>query len=375
MINTTYRGRRAVQIENDLIRVTATVEGAHIAEIVHKPTAVNPLWLPPWPTMEPTRYNRAQHPEYGSGCESQLLAGILGHNICLDTFGEPSPEEAAAGMTVHGEAPVIPYEVAPIENGMLLVATLEKAQLRFERQVRIANDPTRLGSRFGRTPNSADSSGVVVFTEVVENLSASDRPIAWTEHVTLGPPFLARGETQFRISATRSKTIGQGFNNNQGPHLPDAEFDWPLCPGKDGTREDLRVFTSEPVSGGFTAHLMDPAKEQAHFVALSPATEVLFGYAWKRVDFPWLGRWEENHLRTQPPWNGQGLACGMEFGVSPMAETRRQMVDRATLFGTPSFRWAPARTRLEVRYCAFIGTAPSIPNSVEWDGGTGVVFS
>jgi hypothetical protein len=41
----------------------------------------------------------------------QLLAGLMGHNLCLDIFGGPSDEEAAAGLSVHGEASVAPYEI------------------------------------------------------------------------------------------------------------------------------------------------------------------------------------------------------------------------------------------------------------------------
>ena len=51
-------------------------------------------------SIEPSTYDRARHPEYGSDAESKLLAGIMGHNLCIDMFGGPSEEEAAAGMTV-----------------------------------------------------------------------------------------------------------------------------------------------------------------------------------------------------------------------------------------------------------------------------------
>ena len=105
-----------------------------------------------------------------------------------------------------------------------------------------------------------------------------------------------------------------------------CDFNVPL---KDGSTEDLSVFTDAPVSGGFTTTLMDQNREQAFFAAYSPSSRLLFGYAWNSSDFPWLGRWEENYSRTQPPWNGKTLALGMEFGVSPMPETRRQMVERA----------------------------------------------
>jgi hypothetical protein len=127
--------------------------------------------------------------------------------------------------------------------------------------------------------------------------------------VTLGPPFLEPGLTQFRATATRSKVIGAHFNDNQGFQKADAEFLWPYCPRKDGGTTDLRCCASEPVSGGFTAHLMDPERAQTSFLAWSPRTKVLFGYVCQRKDFSWLGRWEENHLRTAPPWNGRGLTA------------------------------------------------------------------
>src|SRR5436853_109866 len=105
-------GRRTVRIENDAVRVAVTVEGGHVAEILHKPTGINPLWMPPWRSMEPSEYDPAKHPEYGASDESQLLAGIMGHNLCLDTFGAPSQAERAAGMPIHGEAPVAVYQVS-----------------------------------------------------------------------------------------------------------------------------------------------------------------------------------------------------------------------------------------------------------------------
>ena len=351
-----FEKRRAVQVENVDVRVTATVEGGHIAEILHKASGVNPLWIPPWPSIEPTTYDAARHPEYGGGPEAQLLAGILGHNVCLDTFGGPSAEEAAAGVPVHGEGPVIPYEVAASGEGEItLTGTLPLAQLRFSRRIKLAEGST-----------------VVRLSETVENLSAVDRPVAWTQHVTLGPPFLESGQTQFRITATRSKVVDATFNDDLGPYQPDAEFDWPFCPLKSGGTEDFRVYTKGPVAGGFSTHLMDPVREQAFFLAWSPKTKVVVGYVWKRADFPWLARWEEHCLRTGAPWNGKAVTCGMEFGVSPMVESRRKMVERGTLFGVPAYRWIPARSEVSAEYCAFVTTADAIPETAKWDREFGV---
>src|ERR1035437_7831554 len=106
---TTYRNRRAVQLENEDLRLTVLVEGGHLAELLHKPTGVNPLWTPPWPSIEPSAYNAATHPDSGDQDESKLLAGLMGHNLGLDILGGPPEEEAAPGLSVHGEASVETY--------------------------------------------------------------------------------------------------------------------------------------------------------------------------------------------------------------------------------------------------------------------------
>jgi len=344
-----YRGRRSHSIETPELRVTVLEEGGHIAEILDKQSGVNPLWTPPWPSIEPSTYNPATHPQFGQGPESKLLAGIMGHNLCLDLFGGPSEAEAAAGLTVHGEASVVRYDVKSDGRELVARATLPVAGLRFERRLSI-------------------SGAVVRIVETVENLTSQDRPIAWTQHVTLGPPFLAPGSTEFRVSATRSKVYEQDFANGRGYLEIGAEFDWPRAPRIDGGVADLRVYSDAPVCAGYTAHLMNPESDQAWFVAFSLASKLLLGYVWTRADFPWLGIWDENCSREQPPWNGETLTRGMEFGVSPMAETRRAMIDRGCLFGEPCYRWIEARRMLRAEYCVFLKPAKMIPESVSWDG-------
>src|SRR5438093_4772033 len=136
----TYRGRRAATIENGHLHVTVLEEGGHIAEIRDARTGINPLWTPPWASIEPSTYDRAAHPEYGSGGDAKLLAGIMGHNLCLDIFGDPSPAEAAAGMTVHGEASVVRYEISTGSGRLTQRAEFPIAQLRFEREIRFGGE-------------------------------------------------------------------------------------------------------------------------------------------------------------------------------------------------------------------------------------------
>ncbi|MCC6859765.1 MAG: hypothetical protein IT158_14445 [Bryobacterales bacterium] len=337
-----FHNRRAVSIENDQVRVTVLVEGGHVAEICDKQSGVNPLWIPHWPSIEPSVYDPAGDSVYGADSESKLLAGIMGHNLCLDIFGVPSEAEAAAGLTVHGEGSVVPYRIEVSGHEMAARAELPMAGLRFERRLRLEGRRLR-------------------FLETVENLSAYDRPIGWTQHVTLGPPFLEKGVTEFRVTATRSKTAESDVAGGKSYMTVNAEFDWPFVPCPEGGTINMQVFTNAPVSGGYTAHLMDPGREDAFFLAYSPHSKVLFGYVWKRADFPWMGIWEENYSRESPPWNGKALTRGMEFGVSPMPETRRQMIERGSLFGHPTYRWIHARGKLHAEYWAFISAAEHIP--------------
>ncbi len=351
MTETTFRNRRAVAIENSGMRVIVLAEGGHIAEILDKASGVSPLWTPPWPSIEPSTYSPALHPGYGADSESKLLAGIMGHNLALDLFGGPSLEEAAAGMTVHGESSVAAYDIAVDGIEMTCRASMPIAGLKFERRIRLS-----------------PAGCVAQIQESVENVTAQDKPIAWTQHVTLGPPFLEKGATQFRATCTRSKVTETDFSDGKGYMKIGAEFDWPFVPRRDGGVTDMRVFTDSTVSGEFSSHLMDPSREQAYFMAWQPSSKVLFGYVWKQSDFPWMGIWEENYCRQNPPWNGVSLTRGMEFGASPVPESRREMIDRGKMFGVPGYRWITAKGRLQANYCAFVTTAPKIPEDILWSG-------
>jgi hypothetical protein len=327
-----FRGRRAAAIENDRLRVTVLEGGGHIAEILDKRTGISPLWIPDWDTIEPAEYDPARHPQYGGGADASLLAGIMGHNLCLDIFGGPSDEEASAGLPAHGETSVARFAIDAGRDRLTMETVLQGAQLCVSREIVLGGDEVHV-------------------REAVENLASADRPVGWTEHVTLGPPFLEKGATEFQITADRSMVFPATF----GPadYLePGREFIWPDAPRAGGGTADMRRYTAASASSAYTAHRMDPAKEVASFTAFSRAHRLRFGYSWRRADFPWLGIWEENRSRPGPPWNGRALACGLEFGVSPFPESRRQMIERGRLFDTPAFRWIPARTRVEAAFTA-----------------------
>jgi hypothetical protein len=346
MSESLYQNRQAITIENSDLELTILPSGGHIAAIRHKKTGVNPLWAPPWNSVDPVTFNAARTPEFGNGSDARLLAGIMGHNLCVDIFGGPSPEEEAAGVTAHGEGSVIRFHVIESNGRLKMKADMPLALIHFERSIELHGSS-------------------VCIRESIQSLAAFDRPIGWQQHATLGPPFLERGITQFRASATLSKVFESEFGSD-AYLVPGAEFDWPLAPNKDRSYKDLRVMNIVPVSSAYTAHVMDESKEHAFFTAWQPSTKMTFGYIWKRADFPWLGIWEENHSRTGSPWNGKTLTRGMEFGSSPFPESRRAAVERGKLFGVPTFRWLPAKSKLEAEYWAILQPSEEPLETLDW---------
>ncbi len=341
----TYRNRRAASIEDDRLRVTVTVEGGHIAEILDKASGMNPLWTPPWPSIEPSSYSLETHPEYGNDSESKLLAGIMGHNLCLDIFGPPSEAEYEAGITVHGESSVANYDIESEGKTMTLRALLPVAMLDLERRLELA------------------PGGVLRIHETVTNLMGMDRPLAWTQHVTLGPPFIEPGKSRLFVPARRSMVYPRELGPDQW-YIPGATFEWPHAPIKGGKILDLDTFPDLERSAGVTCHAVDADREQAYFLAWNPGSRLAFGYAWKRADFPWISLWEENRSRQNPPWNGQAVTRGVEFGASPFAEGRRAMIERGSLFGVPTYRWLGAHESVTVDYVAFAFQSGEMPEEL-----------
>jgi hypothetical protein len=341
-----FKGRQAACLENDLLRVTVLEEGGHIAEVFDKRAGVSPLWIPHWTSIEPSSFDRDRSGPFGTGSDGKLLAGIMGHNLCLDLFGGPSEEEARAGLTAHGEASVDRYDITESAAELTLRLTLRMAQLELTRSIQLHGQYVRI-------------------RETVENLAAIDRPLAWTQHVTLSPPFLDPGTTEFRASMTRSMASlsDPGFD----AYLkPGAEFTWPMAPGHEGVQHDLRTMHATSPASGYTAHIADPQREDAYFIAFAPQFRLAFGYIWKRADFPWLGIWEENCSRKSGPWDGRTVTRGMEFGVSPFPESRREMVERGRLLDTPAFKWLASRGRVEVEYWITSQMVDAVPESLVW---------
>jgi len=117
-----------------------------------------------------------------------------------------------------------------------------------------------------------------------------------------------------------------------------------MAPGSGGGLADLRSMKHDAPASSYTAHLADPAQEDAFFVPslhASASRSDMCGSA------PTSNGW---HLgrELQPQVvsvDSRTVTRGMEFGVSPFPESRVEMVLAGQLFGERTFRWLPALAR------------------------------
>ncbi len=342
-----FEGRDAYVLSNGAMRVSALRGAGHIAEIrLLSPDprkSVNPMRVPHYPTIDPWEYDPVKHDAiYGSGNDRLLMAGYMGHLLNFPTYGDPSADEARNGLEKHGEALAVEWNDDKVETTAGEVSLWYSAQL------------PKTKYRVGRVLTLPRDETVLYIEEWVENLEAFDRPAAWVEHATFGAPFVEAGKTVLDMSATQGEVRDSGDSDS----LDAGKITWPNGIAKGGGATGLRVMQAKPHSGSYAAYLMDPKRDVSYFTMYNPGYGVLIGYAWHTKDFPWIGDWQENQRVTQPPWNGQVVARGMEFGTTPFGAPMKQVVSEGSLLGVPLFRWIGGRQRLTARYVAFVTEIP-----------------
>jgi hypothetical protein len=328
----TINKRKGWKLNNDILSLFIMEGGGHIAELHHKERPdINPYWIPKWKAIEPWQYNNKHKPKYAS----KLLASISGHNICLSQFGGPSQEEEKAGLSSHGEAPVVRWRAAKSSAAkaasFCCSCKLPVAQMECKRTVYMKN-----------------GSDTIRIKEDIRNLSKKDTPFTSGQHASFGPPFLKEKITRFDSSATTCHTNPVAFSNSMRTK-PDKAFKWPCAPGAKNSKVDLR-FMGKTNNSDFATTLMNRRLDYAWFSAVNPEAGLLIAYIWDRQDYPWLGLWEERYARKAAPWNSNEFVRGMEFSNAPFPIGLRQAVDMNKFQGIRTYRWLPAGSRLTFQY-------------------------
>jgi len=325
-------GRKVIWVGNQCLQIALAEGGGHIAALRGKDVASNPLWQPPWPSLEPSAVTpEIVNEQYGGPPEGRLLASILGHSLALDLYGPPSQEEASAGAVTHGQAAVEAWAWRDIgENGIVGECDDAVSKLSFSRHIMVAGQCASV-------------------EESVDNLCSFDRPICWQQHVSFGPLFCEEGfwaAANCDHGTTHPQSFGSGASL-----LPNAETEWPLAPQKSGQWRDYRKpLTNGAQANDFSGYRVRTADELGYFLVGNRHLQLALFYLWPRKFFPWLGIWDERHARAEKPWYLKTSVRAFEFGASPYPETRRNLLRWPVLFDVPAYLVLPAGGSLWVRY-------------------------
>jgi hypothetical protein len=342
---TNWDKRTAITLTNGLAELTLLPGGGHLAHWGFAKEQGQPqqntLWEVPWKTADPGSAAHAAIAEAFQDEEAgSYLASYTGHVLCLDGFGAASAEDAAKGVSLHGEAPTAIWSfTCEQENKAEGSAELPVAGLRVDRRFVL---------------EAGES--VLRVEEKVTNLRDAERALHWVQHATFGAPLFADG-------ARATASVQQGVTSPQeydGCNLlaRDTEFTWPYAPGADGERIDLReMFVRN--GAGFVAATQQAEEREHGFVAVCHAgSRLAVGYVFRVEVFPWVALWEENHTRDAAPWLGRVQARGMEFGTTPLPLGNEAVDARGPLFGRSTSRRIGAQETLRAPWLLFLAEVP-----------------
>jgi hypothetical protein len=263
----------------------------------------------------------------------------IGHFLALDGFGAPSEQERAAGMPFHGEASKQAVKVISSQNvgpahSVILETVLPLVQ-----------------ETLTRTIEMQEGENVVYVTSDLVSGLAADRPISWAEHATIGPPFLERGKTVVDMPALNCRVRPFKPGPIPGHLVYERDFQWPIAPTKDNGQADLRLVPTDNNYLDLASCQMDPKRKLAFVTALHLDKHLLFGYIFRQQDYPWLMSWMN--------YTGDNRAArGMEFSTQPFDVSHQETVAMSPLFGTPTFRWLPAKAKIQTRFLMFYARVP-----------------
>ena len=139
--------------------------------------------------------------------------------------------------------------------------------------------------------------------------------------------------------------------NIPGHLVYDKDFKWPMAPTVDGGTADIRVIPTDHNWLDLASCEMDPTRRLAFVTALHLEQHLVYGYVFRRQDYPWLMSWMN--------FTGDNRAArGMEFSSQPFDISHRDTVAMSPLFGVPTFRWLPAKSKIENRFLLFYTRVP-----------------
>lgn len=285
----TYRGIETVIVENEHLRATILAgKGADVASLVHKPTDTELLWRSPWWVRDPAGHTAST----GDGAWLDHYEG--GWQTVLPNFGGPG-ETGGAPLGQHGEANLMPWDVAVMEDGPAHVAVtfevaLVRTPLRVQKTVRLsADDPT------------------IHVTDTIINVGGDDLDMTFGQHLVFGAPFL---DDRTTIDVAGGRVLVADDQQPNTRLAAGGEGRWPQAPGVDGQPVDLRHVPAHDADTEDIACVTDLVDGTYRVSSPTRGVEVEVGFDHGRHPYLWL--WQVHGGGHGYPWWGRTQCLGLE---------------------------------------------------------------
>ncbi len=260
-------------------------------------------------------FTREQMPE-----NNKAGAPYQGHFLCLGRWGLPSKGEMKAGVPNHGQIANINWTLKEnLKNLLSMDVNSELEGLHVERTIVLDKN-----------------NAVYAVKEEVTNINPLGRLYNMVQHPTLAAPFL----NELTIIDCNATT---GFDQVSYKEAEKNILKWPYL--KD-TNEDLRN-PKKPYNAVFS-FIINKNSAVGWITAYSPKYNLLFGYIWKRNNYPWVHlwqHWEDNEIKYR----------GIEFGTAGIHQPFKEILETSTnIFGEKTFGYLDAGETISKNYISFI---------------------
>jgi hypothetical protein len=305
-----YLTRMKIVLENTLSFLSVDLFGGAFTNFHLKDADnINPLSF---------AFTKEQMPE-----NNKSGAPYQGHFLCLGRWGLPSEGEIKAGVPNHGEfANILWTKKENSDDKLFMEATANKEGLHVERKIQLdKNHP------------------VFAVKESVTNLQPLGRLYNMVQHPTLAAPFLDES-TIIDCNATI------GFDETFYKEATQKNFQWSKVENDEGKKLDLR--NPQLNYNSVFSFIVNKESEHGWITAYSPKYYLLFGYVWRRDDYPWIHLWQH--------WEGDRIKYrGIEFGTAGIHQPFKEIIETAPiLFGEKTFAYIDAREAISKNYFSFI---------------------
>lgn len=276
----TWRGRRCITLENELMRVLVSADkGSDILELLHKPSDTEMLCQAPAGPATP--HDEVSSPLAQGHFRDRFPGGWY---VMLPNGPVPCAHRGAA-FGQHGEATFLSWDAYPEED------TPERIAITF--RTRLRRLPLFVERRFALTSGAA----TLTLDESVTSEAGHVVELLWGHHPTFGAPLIEEGSV-IDLPACTAATDTAVPDGSVA--VADARAPWPLFPAPEGGQVDLSRVPGDDTNAHDFIRLEGLAS--GWFSISNARRGAGVALRWDETRFPVLGLWRMLGGEGDYPW-------------------------------------------------------------------------